>query len=93
MQGKEPGMTAASQAERTDVLDVRGIQPPSNVLAVLKRVGELPNGCALQIRADSNPWQLYDLLQQRGYFLEMRRESDGSYTGTIRQRNLGELKH
>ena len=76
-----------------EFLDIRGMEAPANVLLVLKRVSELPNGAVLEIRSDCNPWQLYDLLQQRGYILQMEREKDGSYLGRIRQRDLGELKH
>ena len=76
-----------------EVLDVRGVQSPENVLSILKRVSELPVGAVLEIRLESNPWQLYDLLQQRGYSLEMERQKDGSFFGTLRQRDLSNLKH
>lgn len=66
---------------------------PENVLSILKRATELPKDAILEIRSDTNPWQLYDLLQQRGYFLLMERQKDGSFTGRIRQRDLSGLTH
>ena len=60
---------SAASADET-VLDVRGTAAPDDVLAVLKRVNGLAKGAKLQVCLDSNPFQLYDLLQQRGYFLE-----------------------
>jgi hypothetical protein len=63
------------------------------VLSILKRASELPAGAVLEIRIESNPWQLYDLLQQRGYFLEMTRQNDGSFSGKVQQREIDVLKH
>jgi TusA-related sulfurtransferase len=69
-----------------EVLDVRGMPAPSNVLKILARASALPNGASLEIRSDTNPWQLYDLLQQRGYTLLMDRLNDGTYSGLVRPR-------
>lgn len=93
MQATSAGQPAPNQSQTSDLLDVRGIQPPDNVLKVLKRVSELPKGAGLQLRIDANPWQLYDLLQQRGYFLQVQRDQDGAYSGVIRQREIDQLKH
>lgn len=86
-------MQARVEEKIAEVLDIRGVESPSNVLSVLKRASALPNGGALQIRADCNPWQLYDLLQQRGFFLAMEKQKDGSYLGRITQRDLARLSH
>ena len=75
------------------VLDVRGTPAPDNVLAVLKRVSGLAKGAKLQVQIDSNPFQLYDLLQQRGYFLELMPQEDGSYRGYVKQRDIEALSH
>ena len=82
----------AASADET-VLDVRGTAAPDDILAVLKRVSGLANGAKLQVCLDSNPLQLYDLLQQRGYFLELMRQEDGSYRGYVKQRDLDALSH
>ena len=50
-------------------------------------------GAALQIRSDCNPWQLYDLLQQRSFTLLMEREKNGSYLGKLEPRDIDALKH
>jgi TusA-related sulfurtransferase len=76
-----------------EVLDVRGMAAPSNVLSILKRASELPNGASLQIRSDTNPWQLYDLLQQRGYTLLIDRQKDGSFAGVVRPRETVTGQH
>jgi uncharacterized protein (DUF2249 family) len=84
---------SAKTGQKPEVLDVRGVPSPENVLSVLKRASELPSGAVLEIRMDRNPWQLYDLLQQRGYFLEMEPQKDGSFSGKLRQREIGVLQN
>ncbi|HEV8544289.1 MAG TPA: sulfurtransferase TusA family protein [Verrucomicrobiae bacterium] len=73
--------------ETPESLDLRGVQPPENVLAVLKRVSQLAPGAQLEIRLDSNPFQLYDLLQQRGFLLVVRQEN-GGYRGLVTPRDI-----
>ena len=89
-------MVQASSAEISDakatVLDVRGLKAPDNILAVLQKAGELA-GSSSEFIIDSNPFQLYDLLQQRGYFLEMAAEKDGTYRGRVKPRDLKALSH
>ena len=75
------------------VLDVSGLDAPDNILAVLKKASDLPPGASLEIIIRSNPFQLYDLLQQRGYFLEMKPQADGSFRGVLRQRDKTALMH
>ena len=82
-------MAAASE----NVLDVRGMQAPDNILAVLKGVTGLEKGAAVEVCLDSNPFQLYDLLQQRGYFLDLLLQPDGSYRGRVKQRDIDALSH
>lgn len=69
------------------VLDLKGLKEPDNILAVLKKVGELQNGSALEFVIGSNPFQLYDLLQQRGYILEMQPQKDGTFLGKVTPRD------
>jgi len=68
------------------VLDLKGLKEPDNILAVLKKVSELQNGSTLEFVIGSNPFQLYDLLQQRGYILEMQPQKDGAFVGKVRPR-------
>jgi len=72
--------------EETIELDVRGLEPPEPIMAVLKKVTELPPKTNLRVRIDSNPWQLYDLLQQRGFFYESEKTAEGGYCGIVRRR-------
>lgn len=85
--------SAVNTASSNTVLDVRGVQPPDNILKVLKQATELPKGAAMEVCLDSNPFQLYDLLQQRGYFLELTRQPDGCYRGKLKQRDIDALSH
>lgn len=86
-------VSAVTTANNNAVLDVRGIQPPDNILKVLKQVTEMPKGANLEVCLDSNPFQLYDLLQQRGYFLELNRQADGCYRGKVKLRDIDALTH
>jgi TusA-related sulfurtransferase len=88
--------SAVNTAQNNSVLDVRGLQPPDNILKILKHVTELPKGSTgspLEVCLDSNPFQLYDLLQQRGYFLELKPQPDGCYRGQVKQRDIDALSH
>jgi uncharacterized protein (DUF2249 family) len=73
--------------------DVKGLKAPDNILAVLKKVSELPTGSTLEFVMDSNPVQLYDLLQQRGFFLEMKGQPDGTFLGRVKARDVDTLTH
>ena len=84
--GTQPGSNGT-------VLDVRGLQAPDNILAVLRKAGELAKGSTLEFLIDANPFQLYDLLQQRGYFLEMIPEKEGIYRGRVKERDVKALAH
>jgi TusA-related sulfurtransferase len=78
---------AGQASSSATVLDVKGLKAPDNILAVLKKASELPNGSTLEFLIDSNPFQLYDLLQQRGFLLEMEAQSDGTFLGRVRPRD------
>ena len=75
------------------VLDLKGLKEPDNILAVLKKVSELQNGPTLEFVIGSNPFQLYDLLQQRGYILEMQPQKDGTFLGKVTPRGKNGLEH
>jgi hypothetical protein len=81
------------RSQNAPVLDVRDLQAPDNILAVLKKAAELPRDTAMEIIMESNPFQLYDLLQQRGFFLEMTLQKDGTYRGSVKRRDLDALSH
>lgn len=69
-------------------LDVRGLEPPQPILAILKKVTELPPDATLKVRIDTNPWQLYDLLQQRGFFYQAQKVAEGGYCGLVKPREI-----
>lgn len=79
-------------APATEQLDTRGMEEPQPILAILKKVGELTGAGELEVRLDNQPMQLYDLLQQRGYFLVGGKQADGSFVGRIRARS-GAMGH
>jgi tRNA 2-thiouridine synthesizing protein A len=64
-------------------MDLRGLEPPLPILAILKKVAELSPSAWVHVKIDSNPWQLYDLLQQRGFNYLATRLADGSYEAKI----------
>ena len=72
--------------EKPAILDTRGMPAPENILAVLRKVGELPAGSALELRMDANPMQLYDLLQQRGFILRLEQREPGLFAGRVTPR-------
>jgi uncharacterized protein (DUF2249 family) len=82
-----------ADASATVELDVRGIQPPAHIFAILKTAGDLPRGTSLRVRLDDNPAQLYDLLQQRGFFFDARKKADGSYEAAIRENGARSTIH
>lgn len=84
---------SAVSTANSSIIDVRGIQPPDNILTILRKVTELPPGAKVEICIDSNPFQLYDLLQQRGYFLDLVPQPDGTFRGAASQRNIDALVH
>ena len=90
--GESNGSQSRSSTNGT-VLDVSGLEAPANILAVLKKASELPKGSGMEIVIGTNPFQLYDLLQQRGYFLEMVAQKDGTYRGYVKQREIDALAH
>ena len=63
---------------------MRGVPPPGDILAILKKAGALSEGGIMRVRLENNPYQLYDLLQQRGCVLMTDRDADGSILATIR---------
>ena len=80
----------APSGPASETVDTRGMKPPGPILAILKKVGELPKNGALEVRLDNVPMQLYDLVQQRGFFLLCQRQADGSYVGQVRPRNFSQ---
>lgn len=84
--------TLQPKLEIETTLDTRGMEPPSPILAILKRVSDLSSGIGIEVRLDNCPMQLYDLLQQRGYLLEVEREKDGSIHGMVRPKDSASTK-
>jgi uncharacterized protein (DUF2249 family) len=79
----------AARANSYEELDVRGVEAPTHILKILQRVGQLPPGKGLRARLDNNPMQLYDLLQQRGFFLHANKTADGTFLATVEQNPRG----
>ena len=52
----------------------------------MRKVTELPAGGKLEVTMDSNPFQLYDLLQQRGFQLRVTPGKEGGFVGEISAR-------
>ena len=59
-------------------LDLRGMESPKPLLKVLSKVESLPADTALEAILDQCPFQLYDLLQQRGWKADYTKREDGA---------------
>lgn len=82
-----------ASVDQAQVFDARSLSAPDNILAILKKVAELPPNTPLHVQLDCYPFQLYDLLQQRGFLIEMTRQQNGSYIGRIRRRDAAPVAH
>jgi uncharacterized protein (DUF2249 family) len=60
-------------------LDVRGLEPPAPMVAILERLAELGPGAQLIVRHHREPVLLYDKLTLRGYAARTERRGEGDY--------------
>lgn len=70
--------------ESTVTLDVRGLEPPQPLVAILEALAGLPAGGEMRARTDRRPLHLYPLLEQRGFTGQTEEQHDGSFVTTIR---------
>ena len=66
-------------------LDVRGLEPPQPLVAILEALGALANHAELSARTDRRPMHLYAELAARGFTGESQEQSDGSFLTHIRR--------
>ena len=71
--------------ETTVTLDVRGLEPPQPLVAILEALAGLPDGGAMRAQTDRRPLHLYPLLEQRGFTGQTEEQRDGSFITTIRR--------
>jgi TusA-related sulfurtransferase len=67
-------------------LDVSGSEGPEAVLHVMSEASKLGEGEVLEVTLSCIPFQLYDLLQQRGYLICYANEKNGKVCGVVRRR-------
>jgi uncharacterized protein (DUF2249 family) len=60
-------------------LDVRGMEPPRPMVAILEKLAELGPGARLRVHHHRDPILLYDQLQRRGYAARTERLGEGHY--------------
>ncbi|MFN7141757.1 MAG: DUF2249 domain-containing protein, partial [Limisphaerales bacterium] len=65
-------------------VDVRGLEPPQPMVAILEAVSSLSPGAELKARTDRRPLHLYPQLIERGYSGQTEELSDGSFVTYIR---------
>jgi hypothetical protein len=63
---------------KIEKLDLRGVEAPQPLLTVLSKVSSAPRDSGLEVMLDQQPFQLYDLLQQRGWRADFAKQEDGS---------------
>ncbi len=71
---------------RGDELDVRGLEPPQPMIAILEVVEELAPGAVLLARTDRNPLHLLPELDRRGFEHSSSELPDGSWRTRITRR-------
>ena len=60
-------------------LDVRGMEPPNPLIAILEKLVELGPGARLTVHHHREPVLLYDKLEARGYGARTELQADGHY--------------
>ena len=60
-------------------LDVRGMEPPGPMMAILEKLVELGPGAQLLVAHHREPVLLYDKLKLRGYAAHTTRRAEGDY--------------
>ena len=60
-------------------LDVRGLEPPQPMIAILEKLAELGEGAQLLVRHHREPVLLYEKLAARGYAARTTRRGEGDY--------------
>jgi uncharacterized protein (DUF2249 family) len=60
-------------------LDVRGLEPPGPMIAVLEKLVELGPGAQLLVRHHKEPVLLYEKLALRGYAARAKKVCDGDF--------------
>jgi hypothetical protein len=66
-------------------VDARGLEPPQPMVVILEALARLPERAELQAQTDRRPWNLYPLLEQRGFAGATKEQHDGSFITTIRR--------
>ena len=60
-------------------LDVRGMEPPGPMMAILEKLVELGPGAQLLVAHHREPVMLYEKLKLRGYAAQTTRRAEGDY--------------
>ena len=60
-------------------LDVRGLEPPQPMIAILEKLVELGDGAQLLVHHHREPVLLYEKLAARGYAARTSRRGEGDY--------------
>lgn len=86
-----PSKTAAAPASPREVkdevvplqapvdLDVRGLEPPQPMIAILQKLVDLGPGAQLRVRHHREPVMLYDKLKLRGYGATCTPQPEGDF--------------
>jgi uncharacterized protein (DUF2249 family) len=60
-------------------MDVRGMEPPGPMVAILEKLAELGPGAQLRVHHHREPVLLYEKLKLRGYAARTERHGEGDY--------------
>jgi uncharacterized protein (DUF2249 family) len=81
---KPPAGVSAAPGQRAPLrppveLDVRGLEPPQPMIAILEKLRELGEGAQLLVHHHRDPVLLYEKLSLRGYAARTEKRGEGDY--------------
>jgi uncharacterized protein (DUF2249 family) len=79
------GCCESSAAQKIE-LDVRGLEPPQPMVAILEALTSLPPGAELRALTNRRPVHLYPRLEERGFIAETEELENGSFITHIRRK-------
>jgi uncharacterized protein (DUF2249 family) len=79
------GAVPPCRASKVIHLDVRGLEPPQPLVAILEALSSLPEGAELSAHTDRRPMHLYPQLEERGFSGHTEETQNGSFITHIRR--------
>lgn len=78
-QAQPPNVEERAPLQPPVTLDVRGLEPPQPMIAILEKLTELGPGAQLEVHHHREPVLLYEKLALRGYAARTERRGEGDF--------------